>query len=166
MFVARCCGDTLRRLERVTARSGVSNEDNLRVPQQRIPTDRMALKDSSDNEAVRSRGQDLVSTQQCERKIKLQNKKERPKKKCVLRPFLTQSDYASRKRPFSTGLFFYCILLVFLLIVSRVDFIVFEPKKVTPKLKTGTCENIFPGIMKFHIEYRKRQEVTAALTAP
>ena len=120
MFVARCCGDTLRRLERVTARSGVSNEDNLRVPQQRIPTDRMALKDSSDNEAVRSRGQDLVSTQQCERKIKLQNKKERPKKKCVLRPFLTQSDYASRKRPFSTGLFFDWVLLV-LLIVGRSD---------------------------------------------
>ena len=42
----------------------------------------------------------------------------------VLRPFLTQSDSASRKRPFSTGLFFDWILLV-LLIVSRVDFIVF-----------------------------------------
>ena len=36
-----------------------------------------------------------------------------------------QSDSASRKRPFPTGLFFYCILLVLLLIVSRVDFIVF-----------------------------------------
>ena len=35
-----------------------------------------------------------------------------------------QSDSASRKRPFSTGLFFDGILLV-LLIVSRVDFIVF-----------------------------------------
>ena len=35
-----------------------------------------------------------------------------------------QSDSASRKRPFSTGLFFDWILLV-LLIVSRVDFIVF-----------------------------------------
>ena len=40
-----------------------------------------------------------------------------------LRPFLTQSDSASGKRPFSTGLFFDWILLV--LIVSRVDFIVF-----------------------------------------
>ena len=39
-------------------------------------------------------------------------------------PFLTQSDSASRKRPFSTGLFFDWILLV-LLIVSRVDFIYF-----------------------------------------
>ena len=35
-----------------------------------------------------------------------------------------QSDSASRKRPFSTGLFFDWILLV-LLIVSRFDFIVF-----------------------------------------
>ena len=36
-----------------------------------------------------------------------------------------QSDSASRKRPFSTGLFFDWILLVLLLIVSRVDFVVF-----------------------------------------
>ena len=36
-----------------------------------------------------------------------------------------QSNSASRKRPFSTGLFFDWILLVLLLIVSRVDFIVF-----------------------------------------
>ena len=36
-----------------------------------------------------------------------------------------QSDSASRKRPFSTGLFFDWILLVLLLIVSRADFIVF-----------------------------------------
>ena len=42
----------------------------------------------------------------------------------ILRPFLMQSDSASRKRPFSTGLFFDWILLV-LLIISRVDFIVF-----------------------------------------
>ena len=35
-----------------------------------------------------------------------------------------QSDSASRKRPFSTGLYFDWILLVFLLIVSRVDLIV------------------------------------------
>ena len=41
-----------------------------------------------------------------------------------LRPFLTQLDSASRKRPSSTGLFFDWILLV-LLIVSRVEFIVF-----------------------------------------
>ena len=40
-------------------------------------------------------------------------------------PFLMQSDSASRKRPFSTGLFFVWILLVLLLIVSRIDFIVF-----------------------------------------
>ena len=40
------------------------------------------------------------------------------------RPFLMLSDSASRKRPFSTGLFFDWILLV-LLIVSRVDFIFF-----------------------------------------
>ena len=39
-------------------------------------------------------------------------------------PFLTQSDSASRKRPFSTGHFSYWDLLV-LLIVSRVDSIVF-----------------------------------------
>ena len=45
----------------------------------------------------------------------------------TLRPFLMQSDSASRKRPFSTGLFFDWILLVLLLIVSRVDFIVFVP---------------------------------------
>ena len=42
-----------------------------------------------------------------------------------IRPSLTQSGSASRKRPFSTGLFFGWILLVLLLIVSRVDFIVF-----------------------------------------
>ena len=40
-------------------------------------------------------------------------------------PFLIQSDSASRKRLFSTGLFFDWVLLVLLLIVSRVDFIVF-----------------------------------------
>ena len=39
-----------------------------------------------------------------------------------IRPLLTQSDSASRKRPFSTGLFFDWILLV-LLIVSPVNFI-------------------------------------------
>ena len=53
------------------------------------------------------------------------------KKECVkkidglVRPFLMQSDSASRKRPFLTGLYFDWILLVLLLIVSRVDFIVF-----------------------------------------
>ena len=36
-----------------------------------------------------------------------------------------QSDTTSRKRPFSTGLFFDWIILVLLLIVSRLDFIVF-----------------------------------------
>ena len=41
----------------------------------------------------------------------------------TIRPFLTQSDSASRKQHFSTGHFFDWILLV--LIVSRVDFIVF-----------------------------------------
>ena len=46
-------------------------------------------------------------------------------KASTLRPFLIQSDSASRKRPFSTGLFFDWILLVLLLIVTRVDFIVF-----------------------------------------
>ena len=45
--------------------------------------------------------------------------------KRLLRPILTQSDSASRKRPFSTGLFFDWNLLVLLLIVSRVDCIVF-----------------------------------------
>ena len=50
---------------------------------------------------------------------------ENMKKKTVLRPFLImQSDSASRKRPFSTGLCFDWILLVLLLIASRVDFIV------------------------------------------
>ena len=42
-----------------------------------------------------------------------------------LRPILTQSDSVSRKRSFSTGLFFDWILLVLLLIVSRVDIRVF-----------------------------------------
>ena len=42
-----------------------------------------------------------------------------------LKPFLIQSDSASRKRPSSTGLFFDWVLLVLLLIVSQVDFIVF-----------------------------------------
>ena len=45
--------------------------------------------------------------------------------KHALRPFPIQSDSASRKRPFSTEFFFDWILLVLLLIVSRVDFIVF-----------------------------------------
>ena len=48
----------------------------------------------------------------------------KPKSGC-LRPFLTQSDSASRKRPFSTELFLDWILLGLLFIVSRVDFIVF-----------------------------------------
>ena len=39
----------------------------------------------------------------------------------TLRPFLIQSDSASRKRPFTTGFFFDCNLLVLLLIVSRID---------------------------------------------
>ena len=39
----------------------------------------------------------------------------------AVRPFLMQSDTASRKRPFSTGLFFDWILLVLLLI--RADFL-------------------------------------------
>ena len=43
----------------------------------------------------------------------------------AVRPFLIQSDSASRERPFSTGLFLDWILLVLVLIVSRVDFIVF-----------------------------------------
>ena len=42
-----------------------------------------------------------------------------------LRPFLMQSDSASRKWPFSTGLFFDWNLLVLFLIVSRVGFIIF-----------------------------------------
>ena len=56
------------------------------------------------------------------------NKKEQEEKmktNTMVRPFLMQSDSASRKRPFSTGLFFDWILLVLLLITSRVDFIVF-----------------------------------------
>ena len=40
-------------------------------------------------------------------------------------PFLTPSDSASRKRPFSTGLFFDWILLVVLFVVNRVGFTVF-----------------------------------------
>ena len=47
-----------------------------------------------------------------------------PSKK-ALRSFLIQSDSASRKQPFSTELFFDWNLPVLLLIVSRVDFIVF-----------------------------------------
>ena len=48
-----------------------------------------------------------------------------PEPTLLFRPFLTQSDSASRKRPFSTGLFFDWIFLVPLLVVSRVDLIVF-----------------------------------------
>ena len=48
-----------------------------------------------------------------------------PKSDFDHRPFLTQPDSASRKRPFSTGLPFDWVLLVHLFIVSRVDFIVF-----------------------------------------
>ena len=42
-----------------------------------------------------------------------------------LRPFITRSDSASQKRPFSTGLFSDWIILVLLLTVGRVDFIAF-----------------------------------------
>ena len=42
-----------------------------------------------------------------------------------LRSFLIRSDSASRKRPFSTGLFFDWYLLALLLVVSRVDLIIF-----------------------------------------
>ena len=41
----------------------------------------------------------------------------------MIRPFLMQSDSASQKRPFSTGLFSAGILPVLLLFGSRVDFI-------------------------------------------
>ena len=54
-----------------------------------------------------------------------------------LRPFLVQSDSASRKRPILAGLFFDWILLV-LLIVSRVDFIVF----VLSLERGGWCEGV------------------------
>ena len=47
------------------------------------------------------------------------------RKKWLLRLFLTRSDCASRKQPFSTGLFCDWILLILLLIVSRIYFIVF-----------------------------------------
>ena len=50
------CGDTPRWVVRATARSGVSNKDNLRVP----PRNQGGL-DYTDNDAVRSMGQDLVS---------------------------------------------------------------------------------------------------------
>ena len=51
--------------------------------------------------------------------------KKKWKKKNIVRPFLTQSDSPSRKRLFSTGIFFDWILLALPLIFSRVDFIVF-----------------------------------------
>ena len=51
--------ETSRWVARVTALSGVNAEDNLKECPRGA---RMALKDYSDNEAVRSRGQDLVST--------------------------------------------------------------------------------------------------------
>ena len=41
----------------------------------------------------------------------------------VVRPFLMQSDSASRKRPFSTGLFLDWIFLVLFLVDSRADFL-------------------------------------------
>ena len=43
----------------------------------------------------------------------------------IIKPFLIQSDSASRKRPFSTRLFFDWNLLVLLLIANRIVFIVF-----------------------------------------
>ena len=52
------CGNTPRWVARVNALSGVNAEDNLRVPPR--SQDGLELKDYSDNEAVRSRGQDLV----------------------------------------------------------------------------------------------------------
>ena len=49
----------------------------------------------------------------------------RKKRHVLVRQFLVKSDSASRKRPFSTGHFFDLNFLVLLLVVSRVDFIVF-----------------------------------------
>ena len=48
---------------------------------------------------------------------RLRSRNDRPKVAYILRPFLMQSDSASRKRPFSTGHFFDWILLVLLLVV-------------------------------------------------
>ena len=45
------------------------------------------------------------------------------KKKRPIRPFLIQSDSSCLKRPVSTGLLFDWSFLLFLLIVSQVDFI-------------------------------------------
>ena len=54
-----CCGNVPRWVVCVTARSGVSNEDNLEsAPEE--PED--GLEGFFDNETVRSRGQNLVST--------------------------------------------------------------------------------------------------------
>ena len=56
----------------------------------------------------------------------------------LIRPFLTQSDSVNRKRPFSTGLFFYWILLA-LLIVSRVDFMVLVLFLETVGVRESCC---------------------------
>ena len=44
---------------------------------------------------------------------------------CCVKPFLTQPDSAGRQRSFSTGLLLDWILLALLVVLSRVDFIVF-----------------------------------------
>ena len=61
-------------------------------------------------------------------KSQRQKKMKSPKlsrQKPNFRPFLKQSDSASRKRPFLTGLFFDWILMVLFLIAIRVDFLFF-----------------------------------------
>ena len=62
-----------------------------------------------------------------------------------VRPFLIQSDSASRKRPFSSGLFLDWNLLVLLLIVSRVDFIVFVLFREVVRVREYCCTAVEIG---------------------
>ena len=58
-----------------------------------------------------------------------------------VRSFLTQSDSASRNRPFSTGFFFDWILLILLLIGSRADFYSFCALP-----RGGWCERVLLSV--------------------
>ena len=71
-----------------------------------------------------------------------------------------QSDSASRKRPFSTGLFFDWILLVLLLIVSRVDFIVF----VLFLEAVGWCDRCTAGEIGWQLCFALSPRATARRT--
>ena len=77
----------------------------------------------------------------------------------MLRPFLIQSDYASRKRRFWTGFFLDWNLLILLLIVSRVDFIVFVLFLEAVGMREYCCTAVEIGWQLFASRFLREQRL-------